>query len=211
MATLVDKYFSQLDIEAIERAIGDAEAKSSGELVVQMTSFSKNWLLERVLVSIAFGMVGLLLGLLISREHAWGWQYHFDKAALGGLVGFLVGYFGLFRLLQNRKRRRSIVWKRALDIFSTLTPTKGNTAVLIFVSLEEEQSAIVADKLIASKLPADYWDKPQSMIMDGIAKGAHAEGIIEAIHEIGAQLAIHFPRQSDDTNELPNKPTILDR
>jgi putative membrane protein len=211
MAALVDKYFSKLDIEAIERAIGDAEAKSSGELVVQMASFSKNWLLERVLVSIALGMIGLLLGLLISREHAWGWEYHFDKAALGGLVGFLVGYLGLFRLLQNRKRRRSIVWKRALDIFSTLTPTKGNTAVLIFVSLEEEQSAIVADRLIASKLPADYWDKPQSKIMQGIAKGAHAEGIIEAINEIGAQLAIHFPRQSDDANELPNKPTILDR
>ena len=211
MATLVDRYFSKLDLEAIEKAIGDAESKSSGELVVQMASFTKNWLLERALVSIAFGILGLVLGLLISREHDWGWEYHFDKAALGGLLGFLIGYFGIYRLLKNRKRRQAIVWKRALDMFSTLTPTKGNTAVLIFISLEEEQSAIVADKLIASKLPADYWDKPQSMIMEGIAKGAHAEGIIEAINEIGAQLAAHFPRQSDDADELPNKPTILDR
>jgi putative membrane protein len=200
-----------MDLEAIEKAIADAESRSSGELVLQMASFSKNWQLERVLVAMLFGIGALIKGLLLTRDQNWGYYYDFTQGALFGLVGFLIAYYLIGKLLKIHKRRRSIVWKRALDIFSALTPTKGNTAVLILVSLEEEQSAIVADKLIASKLSADYWDKPQAMIMNGIAKGAHAEGIIEAINEIGAQLTTHFPRQSDDMNELPNKPTILDR
>ncbi|MCM2271805.1 MAG: hypothetical protein NDJ18_04530 [candidate division Zixibacteria bacterium] len=211
MATLVDKYFSKLDLEAIERAVSDAEQKSSGELVVQIASCSRNWRLERVLVAILFGVGAMIKGLLLTREQNWGYYYNFTQGALFGLVGFLVAYVVIGKLLKLRKRRRAIVWKRALELFSQLTPTKGNTAVLIFVSIEEEQSAIVADKLIASKLPADYWDKPQAMLMNGIAKGAHAEGMIDAITEIGGQLATYFPRQSDDTNELPNRPTILDR
>lgn len=211
MATLVDKYFSKLDLEAIERAISDAEGRSSGELVVQIAPFSKNWQIERVLVAILFGAGALIKGLLLTREQNWGYYYNFSQGALFGLVGFLIAYFVIGKLLKLRKRRRAVVWKRALELFSQLTPTKGNTAVLLFVSLEEEQSAIVADKLIASKVPADYWDKPQGMVMNGIAKGAHAEGMIEAISEIGGQLAAFFPRHLDDTDELPNRPTILDR
>lgn len=152
----------------------------------------------------------MIKGLLLTREENWGYYYNFTQGALFGLVGFLVGFFAVGWLLKNQKRRRGIVWKRALRLFAELTPTKGETAVLIFVSLEEEQASVVADKLIASKLPADYWDKPQAMIMRGFKAGAHAEGIIEAIQEIGVQLATHCPRQSDDTNELPNRPTLLD-
>jgi uncharacterized membrane protein len=49
------------------------------------------------------------------------------------------------------------------------------------------------------------------MIMRGMRSGNHCEGIIEAIQEIGDQLATYFPRQSDDRDELPNRPQILDR
>jgi uncharacterized membrane protein len=211
MATLVQKYFSKNDLDAIEKVIGQAESRSAGELVVQMASHSKNWLLERVVVSIILGLGALVKGLFMTREQDWGYYYNFSQAALFGLVGFLVSYFVIGWILKNRKRSRGIVWKRGLELFSQLTPTKGQTAVLIFVSLDESQVAIVADKLIASKLPADYWDKPHAMIMRGMRSGNHCEGIIEAIQEIGDQLATYFPRQSDDRDELPNRPQILDR
>lgn len=211
MATLADKYFSKNDMDAIEKAIGEAESHSAGELVVQVASRSKNWLLEKSLVASLVGVVSLIIGLFLTREHAWGYDYDLVQGALFGVVGFLVAFFLGGRLMKNRMRCRGIVWKRGLELFSQLTPTKGQTAVLIFVSLEEEQAAVMADKLIASKLPADYWDKPHAMIMRGFKAGAHAEGIIEAIQEIGSQLTAHFPRQSDDTDELPNRPTILDR
>ncbi len=211
MATLVQKYFSKNDLDAIEKVIGQAEARSAGELVVQMASHSKNWLLEKVIVAILLGGGAMMYGLLQTREQNWGYYYNFTLGALYGLVGFLIGFFLIGWILKNRKRSRGIVWKRALELFSQLTPTKGQTAVLIFVSLEEGQVAIVADKLIASKLPADYWDGPHAMIMRGMRSGNHCEGIIEAIQEIGDQLATYFPRQSDDRDELPNRPKILDR
>jgi putative membrane protein len=31
------------------------------------------------------------------------------------------------------------------------------------------------------------------------------EGLVEAVHAVGALLAQHFPRRPDDTNELPNE------
>ncbi len=210
MATLADKYFSKNDMDAIEKSIAEAESHSAGELVVQIASRSKNWLMERSLVASFIGIAALIVGLFLTREHDWGYSYDLVQGALFGLVGFLVAFFVIGWLLKNRKRCRGIVWKRGLELFAQLTPTKGQTAVLIFVSLEEGQAAVVADKLIASKLPAAYWDKPHAMIMRGFKAGAHAEGIIEAIQEIGNQLASHFPRQSDDANELPNRPSILD-
>jgi putative membrane protein len=93
-------------------------------------------------------------------------------------------------------------------LFHQITPTKGQTGVLIFVSLEEGQAAIVADKGIASKVPPDYWHAPHALIAKGIKENRHAEGIIEAVNVIAVELAKHFPRQSDDINELPDRPRI---
>lgn len=211
MATLVDKYFSKQDLEAIARAVGEAERKTSGELAIQIASYSKNWLLERVLLAVGVSVISTLVALYFSREHNWGYYYDFTQGALWGIVGFLGAYFLLWPLFKNPSRRRKIVWHRAIELFMKLEPTKGQTGVLIFVSLEEKQAAVVADTAIANKVAPDYWHRPQSMIMDGIRRHAHCEGIITAIDEIGVQLATHFPRQADDTNELPNKPTILDR
>lgn len=211
MTSLVERYFSKQDLEAIEKAVGAAESKTSGELAVQIASFSRNWLLERVLAAIAISLTCTLIALYFSREQNWGYYYDVTQGALWGIIGFLVAFFGLAPLLKSRARRRRIVWERALDLFSKLTPTRGHTGVLIFVSLEEGHAAIVADQAIASKVPANYWDHPQELIMAGIRKSAHSEGIIDAVREVGNQLATHFPRQSDDINELPDKPTILDR
>ena len=94
-------------------------------------------------------------------------------------------------------------------MMETRTPTKGNTGVLILVSLEEGQAAIVADKKIADKLPPDYWDVPHGMIMEGIGRSAHAEGVIAAVAEIGKRLAEFFPREDDDVNEIPDRPEII--
>lgn len=210
MATLVEKYFSKQDLEAIARAVGEAERHTSGELAVQIASGSKNWLLERVLVAAAVSVICTIVALYLSREHAWGYYYNLSQGALWGIIGFLGSYFLVWPVLKNQTRRRKIVWHRAIGLFMKLKPTKGNTGVLIFVSLEEQHAAVVADTAIASKVAPDYWNRPQQLIMDGIHRHAHCEGIIDAVTEIGSQLAVHFPREADDTNELSNKPTILD-
>jgi len=208
MPTLVDKYFSSLDLKAIEEAVRKAESSTSGELVVSIAPRSRPWFWERIEVSAAIGAFIMLIILWITRQNDWGMYYNFTQALLWGIIGFVLAYLVAKPVLMRRERTRKVVWKHALEHFHKLTPTKAKTGVLIFVSLEENQAAVIADSGIASKLPTDHWHAPHKLIIDGIHAGKHAEGIIAAVESIGIELAHHFPIQSDDIDELPNSVRI---
>lgn len=210
MASLVDRYFSQADFEAIEAAVRKAETSTSGEIAIELSSRSKNWTTERLTHALVVTLLCMLIALYLTRDVNWGVYYNSTQAILWGAVGFVVAYFGWGRFLKRASRRRQIVWNRALDLFHQITPTRGLTGVLIFVSVEEKQAAIVADKGIASKVPADYWHAPHALLATAMEQDRHAEGIIQAVDMIAAELARHFPRQDDDINELPDKPNIID-
>jgi putative membrane protein len=210
MASLVDKYFSQADFDAIEAAVKKAERSTSGEIAVELSSHSKHWNSERLIHALGFTLLCMLAALYFTRDINWGVYYNTTQVILWGAIGFVVAWFGWGCFLRRRERRRKIVWNRSLDLFHKITPTRGLTGVLIFMSLEEEQAAIVADKGIASKVPPDYWDSPHAMIVAAMKQGKHAEGIIQAIDTIAVELGRHFPRESDDVNELPDKPSVID-
>ncbi|MDD4051418.1 MAG: hypothetical protein PHR28_05915 [candidate division Zixibacteria bacterium] len=210
MASLVDKCFSQADFDAIETAVKKAEASTSGEIAVQLSSHSRHWQTERLTHALIFTLVCMIAALFITRDVGWGTYYNTTQAILWGAIGFVIAYFGWGRYLSRAERRRQTVWNRALDLFGRITPTRGLTGVLIFVSVEERQAAIVADKGIASKVPPDYWDAPHALIVKSMDQDKHAEGIIQAIEMITTELARYFPRQDDDINELSDKPKILD-
>jgi len=210
MPLLVEKYFSQADFDAIEAAVKKAELSTSGELTVELSSHSRHWNAERLIHALVFTLICMVAALYLTRDVGWGIYYNTTQAILWGAIGFVVAYFGWGRFLKRRERRRKVVWNRSLNIFRRITPTRGLTGVLIFVSLEEEQAAIVADKGIASKLQPDYWHTPHAMIVEAMNQGRHAEGIIQALEMIAVELARHFPRETDDVNELPDKPKVID-
>jgi len=210
MASLVDKYFSQADFDAIEAAVKKAESTSSGEIAVELSSHSKHWNTERLVHALIFTLICMVAALFFTREVNWGVYYNTTQVILWAAIGFVVAWFGWGLCLKRTARQRRVVWHRALDRFLQLKPTRGLTGVLIFVSLEENQAAIVADKGIASKVTPDYWDKPHALIADAMKQGKHAEGIIAAIDTMAVELATHFPRASDDIDELPDKPTVVD-
>nr|AOR51113.1 membrane protein [uncultured bacterium pAW1] len=209
MASLIDKYFSAYDLEALTKAITAAESKTSGELAVQIAPASKNWLFERLTIATVLSIVAFLISLWFTRDTNWGNFFNFTQATLYAMIAFVVGYFGTLFLLQNRERKRKLVWNRAVAQFAQLTPTTGQTGVLVLLSLEEHQAAVVADQAIAQKVAPDYWQKPVGLIVEGMKSSRHCEGLIAAVTEIGTTLAAHFPRSGDDVNEFPDAPTLL--
>jgi len=209
MATSVDKCFSEGDFKQITEAVKAAELKTSGEIAIMIAPHSRHWLVDRWLFSAALGIVFSLVSLYLTRESNWGTYYNFTQAAFWGLIGFLIGYFGINLWFMRLSARHMAVWKNALRHFAKLQPTRGHTGVLIFISVDENEAAIVADKGIAEKLDPAYWQHPHSLIEKAMQKGRHAEGIIEAIQEIATQLAQFFPRGTDDINELPDGPEIV--
>ncbi|MDZ4723151.1 MAG: hypothetical protein SGI97_04510 [candidate division Zixibacteria bacterium] len=209
MKRLVEKYFSEFDLAAIEQAVNRAEQKTEGEIAVQIAPYSRNWTMYRLSVSAAFALAGLWLALFITQENNWGISYNFAQGALGAILGFVAGYLLFPLLFGRREEKRKLVWNRGLLLFSQLTPTRGKTGVLLFISLAESQAAVIADKRIAEKITQQRWDEIHSFIVKGLSDHKHSEGMIKAIDEVGKDLALHFPRLEGDSNELPNRPTIL--
>lgn len=210
MATLVDKYFSKYDMDAIESAIKKAETTTEGEIVVDLASHTRNWMLERVFYSILFGLLFGFAALFITRQEDWGVVYNLTQASLWSLAGFVVGYFGWGAVLKRTERRRKFVWKSAAERFLSLTPVRGKAGVLISVSLEENEAALVADTGIASKLPPEYWPALREQLVAALKEGKHAEGIIASINKLAGELTTHFPGGADDANQLPNRPNVID-
>lgn len=210
MASLVDKYFAPADFDAIEAAVKKAELSTSGEIAVELSARSRHWIAERAVHALVLALICAAIALYFTRDVDWGVYYSATQAMVWGVIGYAAGWFAWGQVLKRAGRRRRVVWNRARRLLHELPPTRGRTAVLILVSLEERRAAIVADKGIASKLPADYWDAPHAMIVDAVRKGESAAGIIRAIETMAIELARHFPREDDDINELPDAPTRTD-
>jgi putative membrane protein len=101
----------------------------------------------------------------------------------------------------------SRVRARAVDLFKvgTEAKTQGRTGVLLYVSLKEHRADIVADQAIAAEVSPEVWGDAMAALIDHVRAGRPGEGMAEAVRQMGAVLAEHFPRGSENPNELPDR------
>ncbi len=83
--------------------------------------------------------------------------------------------------------------------------THGRTGILIYLSMREHRAEIVADAAITGKVAPEVWGEAMAAMLPGIKAGRIADGMVAAIEHVGAVLAEHFPRDGNDTNELPDR------
>jgi putative membrane protein len=105
------------------------------------------------------------------------------------------------RTKTRRVHRRAILLFRA----GAESRTRARTAVLIYLSLSEHRAEILADKSIASKVSPDVWGDAMAALVEHVRDGRTGAGMAQAVQQVGAILAEHFPRSEDDTNELPDR------
>lgn len=204
---LVDRYFSDIDREAIGAAVTNAERHTSAEIAVRLTEQCRKWQLERWLYSLCFACVFAIVALLISASNSWTAYGMTEHGVLWGIVGLAFGFFVWYHWVLFRPRRRAkFVRQRANRVFRGLTPTQGQTGVLIFLAMKERRAEIVVGQAISRCTFASDWRNHLNTIISNIKQDRHAEGIIQAIRSIGPRLAELFPRAADDTNELSDAP-----
>ncbi len=94
--------------------------------------------------------------------------------------------------------------QRAVDVFAHLGmhQTKDQNGVLFYLAHADRKFAVVGDKGIDAKVPADFWESTKNLLRSHFAKGAYADGLSRGIEQAGQQLKQYFPYASDDTNEL---------
>lgn len=227
-----ETFFSSEEKKRIESAIRESEAETSGEIVAMVVERSDSYRDIDVMISmimaslislypaeIAFAYAEKLLPKLLP---AFSWSASVPDGArfFTGLFTFIAATVILhipLRALLSRmealkswfipvKRKNAEVKERALKAFhdKNLGATRDATGVLFLVSLLERRVQVLADHGIYKKITQEKLDSFASGIAKGMKEGKGAEALSNAIKEAGRELAMHFPRRGDDSNELSN-------
>ncbi len=101
---------------------------------------------------------------------------------------------------------------RAIFIFQRLGmhQTALRNGVLFYLAVKEKKLAIIADEGINAAVPKGFWDEVRDLMVSHFKEGDYTTGLCEGIRLAGEQLLQHFPRQSEDVNELNDEITFQD-
>ena len=201
---------SATDRDRVAAAIGEAEGRTSGEIVAVIAASSASY------VSVA-PMVAALLALLVPWPLIyftwWPVQYiYLLQLAVFVIVACIVYYRPIRLALVPGSIKRDRAHKRAVEQFlaQNLDTTAGHTGVLIFISAAEHFAEIIADRNIYKLVPQEDWQAMVDRLTARIGDGMAADGLIETIRATGDVLAKHFPPGSSNPNQLPNHLIVID-
>jgi putative membrane protein len=223
----VDKYFSGEDIKRIEKAVGEAEKKTEGEIVVSLAydsdPYSEVPYRSGLLVMIISWLFLLLCGLfslnisLGSFIRSWASRSSFFMTSelpvilLVSVLAFGLGWSvvllfpGLRRFLLSERRQTEEVRQSALEIFhnENCHLTEKHSGILIYLTLFERRVEIIADKGINDAVGDPLvWNEIVGTLAGDIRRGKPAEGMVKAVERCGEILKEKFPGSGKGKNEL---------
>jgi putative membrane protein len=213
------------DRARVSEAVHGAELGTSGEIVTIVADHSDQYLDSALWWSAGVGIAALavlaafpvfyekLFGLL---SNGWITEFTVADAFELALAVFTIK-FAVTRLLMQWIPLRlaltlpgvktSRVRRRAVGYFKVGAErrTVGRTGILIYLSLAERRAEIVADEAIHTIVPETVWGEAMVDMLALVRDGKVADGMVAAVRDVGVVLAAQFPRQADDTNELPDR------
>jgi putative membrane protein len=223
-----EKFFSEEENTRIRSAVKDAEGRTSGEIVAMVVDRSDSYREAETLGAVLTAAICALLAeialqVVTLRLPAAEWGHGGGVGAELVLYGvsvwtyiplvFLIFFPAryLFRRCESlklpfvgRKRIDEAVRERAVRAFyeKGLYRTRDETGILIFLSLLEHKVWILGDRGIDTKIPHDIWQSLARDLSLGMREKRACEALCSVISACGGELARHFPRKPDDTNEL---------
>ncbi len=110
---------------------------------------------------------------------------------------------GEIRVHIEPKCPTALPMERAVQVFGELKmyETKERNAVLIYLAYKSRNFAIIGDKGINERVPADFWNCEKDTLATHLRAGNPCKGICKVIEQIGENLKNYFPHQDDDINE----------
>ncbi len=203
------KFINEQERKAIEAAVHEAEANTSGEIVPAVVDSSSDyhWVAYRgaflgwLVASLALVVIHFRYPFALSFGSIFAYQ------AAGIVLAWLFSRtrLGFWLLVSDGVMEEEVSESAQAAFFKHgLVNTRDRTGVLIFVSLKEHRVQIVGDKGIHEKVGEGFWKAETDIIVKAIREGKPAGGLIQAIRDIGEKLHAHFPKRAGDTNELTN-------
>jgi putative membrane protein len=213
------------DHRKVAEAVAKAEAGSNGEIVTIATPLSDkyhdvalHWAVAVLIAVLAFyAAIPASLNWIADRVlGGWSGEHSLRElltillviATFKFTVVLLILRWMPLRLLltppQTKTRR---VRRRAIEYFKVGAErrTVGRTGILLYLSAGERRAEIVADEAILAVTTPETWGEAMAALLTEVKAGRPADGIVAAVDLIGAVLSEHFPRDSSDMNEIPDK------
>ena len=197
------------DLDRLEGAIRDAEARTSGEIVVVVASQASG-----------YRSVPLLYAFLAALVVPWPliWITVLGPARIFQIQ--LLVALALTVLLSWPTRRYRLVpgfLKRARAheaaarefVARGLTRTRDRTGVLIYVAAAEHYAEIMPDIGIVDRVDAGIWRDAVTDLVEALRAGEAAQGLVRTVERVGAVLAEHAPPRFDDRDELPSRVILV--
>jgi putative membrane protein len=215
----------EADRVLVAAAVASAEQDTSGEIVTIVTDNSNPY--DDIAMAWATAMAFLALSIIAFTPRFFihlvdqlfgGWGHVWTPGEYLGLIflAMAIIWLGSWLLLRWMPLRLALVPKhvrihrvraRALDLFKVGTESKtlGRTGVLLYLSMAEHRAEIVADQAIASKVSPTVWGDAMIGLTSHVRAGRPGAGMAEAVRQMGIVLAEHFPKGSENPNELPDR------
>ncbi|MEC7818460.1 MAG: hypothetical protein VX454_07310 [Pseudomonadota bacterium] len=218
-------YLSEQQHRLVSDAVAEAELTTSGEIVTVLADRSDGY--SDVVLVYAAGMAFTAMSVFAALPRPFldlwdaligGWGHDWSTGELAsmtialGLVAFAASWVALsFDALRFALVPKPVKAARARNAavrhfkVGAESRTHGRTGVLLYLSMREHRAEIVADATIASQVPAEVWGEAMADMLGEIREGRVAEGLAAGIRDVGLVLAERFPRDAEDTNELPDR------
>lgn len=215
--------------DIVTAAVAEAEANTSGEIVTVLADRSDGYTDVALLWAVAVSFTAMALvtafpdfytdmadRMLGRWSHVWTSGELLTLVTGIGLLKFLAMWaLQLWQPLKFALIPKPVKVGRVRDAavrhfkVGADRRTHGRTGVLLYLSLREHRAEIVADEAIASKVDAEVWGQAMADMLAEIRKGHIGEGLAAGVRDVGQVLAEHFPRGSDDVNELPDRLILI--
>jgi putative membrane protein len=206
---MIDRFFGSDARARVEAAVREAEARSLGQIVPVVVEKCDDYPEARYRGALLAAGVATLLALLL---HAPLTVAELPVVQLvAGVAGALLSRWDpLERLLIGRRELDESARERALRAFHEhgLHLTAHGTGVLVFAALFEREAVVLGDHGIHAKVGDAGWADAVAALSAGLRRGDPATGFCDAIGQVGAALARHFPRGPGGpggANELPDE------
>jgi len=192
----------------VAEAVRRAEANTSGEIFCVLARASDSYFFPSAFfVTLAVLVVGLVVAILLEL---WWFTIGLPEFAALELLGVLAALAVLraFPALRVHYVPHSVRRRRAHDnavrqfLARNIHLTDERTGVLLFLSVEERYAEVIADSGINARVQQKDWDRIVDLLVLHAGRDRLADGFCEAVAEVGALLARHFPPRANDRNEL---------
>jgi putative membrane protein len=216
---------SAADHALVTAAVADAERHTSGEIVTIVTDVSDHYDDIPMAWASAVAFIALAtyatfpefyIGLINDLSGGWGHEYSTGEYLALLLTAVALKWIGTWFILKWMPLRLALTPKaiklarvrgRAMRLFKVGAESKtmGRTGILLYLSMKEHRAEILADEAIASKVAPEIWGDAMVALLDQVKAGHPGAGVAAAVAQMGVVLAEHFPKGTENPNELPDR------